>query len=133
MEKETQKDDMATTEEQQQEHSVQDTQLPPPSPHVTPTLADTITIQDVPNKFGQNINPLTTEDLKKILHQTTLQAQLCTNLGLVSMEELQKAIADIKRNKVNPQEPPSHIPIATSGQPIVKIVEDTLAKVDSIV
>ena len=49
------------------------------------------------------------------------------------MEELQKAIVDITRYKVNPQEPPSHIPIAISGQPIEKVAQDTLAKVDSTV
>ena len=35
----------------------------------------------------------------------------------MSVEELKKNIANITRDKVNPQEPPSHIPIATSGQP----------------
>ena len=75
-------------------------------------------MQDVPDNFGQNINPLTVEDLKKILHRTTLQAQLCTNPILVSVEELQKVVADITRDKVNPQEPSSHIPTVTSGQPM---------------
>ena len=91
MEKETQKYDMATAEEQQIEQSVQDTQLPPLSPpHISSTPTNIVTMQDVPDNSGWNINPLTTEDLKKILHQTTLQAQLCTNLVLVSVEELQK-------------------------------------------
>ena len=90
--------------------------MPPPiHPHVTPTPADTIKMQDVLDNFGQNVNTLTIEDLKRILHQTTLQAQLRTNLVLVSVEELQKFVDDITRDKVNPQEPPSHIPIATSG------------------
>ena len=75
--------------QQQTYQSVQDTQMPPPSPpHVTPTLADLVIVQDVPDTSGQNINPLIVEDLKKILHQTTLQSQLCTNLVLLSVEEL---------------------------------------------
>ena len=73
-EKEAQEGDKATTEEQQQEQSVQDTQLPPPSPlHTQPILADTIIVKDVPDILGQNINPLTIEDFKKILHQTIVQ------------------------------------------------------------
>ena len=69
VEKENQKNDMTTTEEQQTEQSVQDTQLQPPSPpHVTPTPTDIVIVQDNPDNSGQNINPLTTEDLKRILH-----------------------------------------------------------------
>ena len=131
VEKETQKDDMATAKEKKTKQSVQDTQFPPPSPpHVTPTPVDTINVQDVPENFVQNINPLTAEDLKRILHQTTLQDQLCTNPVLVSVEELQKVVADITRDKVNPQEPPSHIPTNISGQPMEQIVVDTSANVD---
>ena len=75
MEKDVQKDNMATVDQQQKDQSVQDTQIPPPSrPHVTPTPIDLVVAQDVPDTFGQNINPLTIEDLKKILHQTSLQA-----------------------------------------------------------
>ena len=126
MEKDVQKGDMVTVEQQHIDQSVQDTQLPPPSPpHIFPTPVDTINVQGVLENFGQNINPLTIEDLKKILHQTTLQAQLCTNLVLVSVEELKKAVANITREKVNPQEPPSHIPIATSGQPKEQAIQDT--------
>ena len=61
------------------------------------------------------------------------QAQLCTNLVLVSVEELQKIVGYITRDKVNPQEPPSHIPTTISWQPIVKRVVDTSAKLESIV
>ena len=49
-----------------------------------------------------NINPLIAEDLKTILDQNTLQAQLCNNLVLVSVEELQKEVADLTRAKVDP-------------------------------
>ena len=125
---------MATTEEQQTKQSVPDTQLPPlRPPHDTSTPADTITLQNVPNNSCQNINPLTAEDLKKVLNQTTLQAQLYTNLVLVSVEELQKAIADITRDKVNLEEPPSHIPTTISGQPLEQIAVDTSTKVDSTI
>ena len=83
-----------------------DTQFPPLSPpHDTFTPTDTITIKDVPDNFGQNTNPLTTEDLKKILDQTTLRAQLYNNPILVSVEELQKVVANLTRDKVNPKEP----------------------------
>ena len=50
MEKETQKGDEAIVEKQQQEQSVQDTQLPPPSPpHVAPTFAEKLIVKDVPD------------------------------------------------------------------------------------
>ena len=79
---------MATTEEQQIEQSVPDTQLAPLSPpHDTSTPVDTIIVKDVPDNSGQKINPLTIEDLKKILDQSTLQAQLCNNLVLVSVDD----------------------------------------------
>ena len=52
------------------------------------------------------INPLTVEDLSKILDQSTHQAQLCTNPILVSVEELQKLVDKLKEAKVPPQEPP---------------------------
>ena len=88
-----------------------DTQLPPLSPpHDTSTPTYTISVQTVPNNSSQNINLLTTEDLKKILDQTTLQAQLCNNPILVSVKELQKVVVYLIRDKVNPQEPPSVIP-----------------------
>ena len=90
-------------------------------------------MQDVLDNFGQNINPLNVEDLKKILDQTTLQAQLCNNLVLVSVDELQKVVANLTRDKVNPQEPPFDIPLATSGQPTMHTKIDTSTKVDSTV
>ena len=100
MEKNAQKDDRAPVEQQQSDQSVEDTQMPLPRPtHMA--FAETVTLKDVPDTLGQNINPLTIEDLKKILHQTTLQSQLCTNLVFVSVEELHKAIAEINREKVN--------------------------------
>ena len=96
---------------------MQDTQLPPSSPpHVPITLAETITIVYVIDTFGENINPLTVEDLKRILDQSTQKAILCTDPVLVSIDELQKLVESIVREKVNQQEPPSIISIATSGQ-----------------
>ena len=59
--------------DEQQDQSVQDTQLPPPSPpHSTITPIEIIKIKDVVDTSSQNINPLTTEDLTKILDQRTL-------------------------------------------------------------
>ena len=113
---------------------MQDTQFPPPSPpHVNPTPTDSRIVQNVPNTSCQNINALTIEDLKKILHQTTLQVQLCTNPILVSVEELQKVVPEITMDKVNPQEPPSEIPLATSGQPMEKTIVDTSKKANYVV
>ena len=125
---------MATTDKQQIEQSVQDTQLPTLSPpHETKTLVDTIIVKYVPNILDQNINPLIVEDLKKILDQSTLQEQLCNKLVLVSVDELQKVVVDITRDKVNIQEPPSIIPTTTSGQPQEQASKDTSPKVDSTV
>lgn len=119
--------------EKQKDQSVQDTQLPPPSPpHVTITPTDTIIVKDVPNTFAQNINPLTVEDLKKILDQSTQQEKLCTNPILVSVDDLQKVVAEIIGDKMNPQEPPSIISTATSGQLPIQTV-DTSGTVDTIV
>ena len=107
---------MTIVEEQQTEQSVQDTQVLAMSPlHDTITPIETIIVKDVPNSSPQNINPLTTKDLKKILDQFTLQARLCENHVLVSVEEISKAVADITRDKVNPQELPSVISLATSA------------------
>ena len=61
-----------------------------------------IVFKDVSNLLDHNINPLTPEDLKKILDQSTLQAKLCDNLAFVSIDELQKAIIDVTRDKENP-------------------------------
>ena len=66
---------IAEQEEKQEEKSVQDTPMPPPSPpHATITPADTIIVKDVIDTSCQNINPLTIEDLSKILDQSTQQA-----------------------------------------------------------
>ena len=80
----------------QQEQSVQDTQLPPPSPpYSTDTPTETVQIKDFVDTSSQNIDPLTTEDLTKILDQATHQAQLCTNPILVSVEELQESVGKL--------------------------------------
>ena len=90
-------------QQQQEEQSVQDTQLQPPSPpHVISTPANTITVKDVPEKSYQNNNPLIVEDLTKILDQSTQQEKLCTNPILVSVDESQKVVVDSIRDKVNP-------------------------------
>ena len=69
--------------------------------HKSSIPVDTITIKDVPDISAQNINPLTAEDLKKILDLSTLQARLCENLVLVSVDEIQKEVGEITRDKVN--------------------------------
>ena len=127
----------ATAEEQQQEQSVQDTQLPPSSPphvssppHITTPPAESPKVKDVPDTSGQNINPLTVQDLEKILHQTSLQSELCTNPVLVSVDELQKAIAEITKTRVNTQEPPSQV--ATAEQPTEQAAKETSAKVVTV-
>lgn len=54
---------------------------------------------------------------------------MCTSPILVSVEELQRAVAEITNKKVNPQEPASQSPTATSGQvPTI----DTLGIADTI-
>ena len=104
---------------------MQDPQLLPLSPpHDTNTPIENIIVKDVPDNSGQNINPLTVENLKKILDQSTLQTQLCNNPILVSVDELQKVVANIIRDKVNTQEPPSTIPLATSDQPLIQTLVD---------
>ena len=83
---------------------MQDTQLPPPiPPHSTITPIETIKIKDVADNSCQNINPLTIEDLSKILDQSTQVARLCTSPILVSVEELQSA-DKLKEGEVTPQE-----------------------------
>ena len=63
---EEKEEDKGTNE--QQEQSVQDTQLSPPSPpHATITPAKIIKIKDVIDTSGQNRNPLAVEDLVNIL------------------------------------------------------------------
>ena len=51
----------------------------------------------------------------------------------MSVDKLQKVVAEITEEKVNTQEPPSQPPIATSGQPQEKQAQDATTKVDSIV
>ena len=102
---EEKEEEMSKGEEQEQ--SVQDTQLPPPRPPHSPiTPVEKIKIKDVVDTSCQNINPLTIEDLTKILDQATKHAQLCENPILVSVEELQKLVEKIKEGEVKPQEPP---------------------------
>ena len=60
------------------------------SPQIISENTKIVTIKDVSNLTAQKINPLTEEDLKKILDQSTLQAKLCDNLVLVSVDEIQK-------------------------------------------
>ena len=87
-----------------------DTQLPPPSPpHSTFTPAEAIKIKDVTNTTSQNVNPLTTEDLTKILDQSTQLAQLCSSFIFFSVDELHKLVEKLKEVKVSSQDPPKTI------------------------
>ena len=61
----------------QQDQSVQDTQLPPPShPQFVATPIEIVKIKDVADNSSQNINPLIAEDLTKILDQTALSSTI---------------------------------------------------------
>ena len=101
-------------------------------PHDATETIKTINVKDVSDISAQNINPLTKEDLKKILDQFTLQAKLCNNHVLISVDKLQKSMTDVARGKVNPQEPPSIIPLVTNIQPLIQMLEATSIKVDTI-
>ena len=68
--------------------------------------------------------------MKKILDKSTLQAKLCENPVLVSVEKLQKAVIDITREKVNPQEPYSIIFSVTNVQSSVQMPNITSTKID---
>ena len=52
---------------------------------------------------------------------------------MVSVEELQKEIAEITKEKVNTQELPSQTPTTTNGQPKEQQAQDAIAMVDSSV
>ena len=111
--------------EMQQDQSVQDTQLPPPSPPQSiATPAEVVKIKDLDDTSSRDINPLTVEDLTKILDQTTHQAQLYTNPILVSVQELQKSVEKIKKGEVKPQEPPQVT--YTTGLPFASPLKLTL-------
>ena len=108
------------------------TQVPAMSPpHDKSTPARIVIVKDVPNNTPHNINQLTIEDLKKILDQSTQQARLCENLVLVNVEEFHKVVVDMTRDKVNPQEPPSGIPLVTCAQPLMQTIDETSTKVDT--
>ena len=82
---------------------MQDTQMPSAiPPHDTSVTIETIIFKDISNVLAHNINPLTINDFKKILDQSTLHEKLCENLVLVSVDEIQNAVVDIIRDKVNP-------------------------------
>ena len=127
-------DDQAIVEvEQQEKKSAQDTQLPNVNPQqITSVNTKIVTVKDVSNLIAQNINPLTEEDLKKILDQSTLYTKLCDNPILVSVDELQKIMTNTKREDVNTQEPPTITHQVTCVQPLDKVPKATLEKVDIV-
>ncbi len=81
---------------------MQDTRMLSASPPHDTTVTETIHIMDVSNASAQNINPLIVDYLKNILDQSTIQAKLCNNPILVSVEELQKVVTEVTRDTVNP-------------------------------
>ena len=52
---------------------------------------------------------------------------------MVNVEELQKVVTKVIRDKESPQEPPSTIPLVTQVQPLIQITIDTSTKVDTFV
>ena len=52
--------------------------------------ANTIKIKDVFESTIQNINPLTKEDLQKILIDSNTKSQLCNHTILVNVDEIEK-------------------------------------------
>ena len=56
------------------------------------------------------------DDLKEILDQSTLQVKLCNNPILVSVEELQKVVTKVTRDKGNLKVLPFAIPSVTQVQ-----------------
>ena len=127
-------DDKETSEpEKLEEQNVQDTQfLSVSPPHVTTETTKIVTIKDISNLSTNNIDPITKDNLKKILEQSTLQAKLCDNPILISVDELQNSMTDVARKKVNPQEPPPIIPLVINVQNLIQIPKDTSTKVDTI-
>ena len=69
-------------------------------PQVISVSTKTIIVKDVSDPIAQNNNPLTEEDLKKILDQSTLQAKLFFNLVLVSVNEIKKLVTITTREEV---------------------------------
>ena len=105
---------------------MRDTQMTSVSPpHDKSTTTETIIIKYVSHASTQNINPLTIDDLKKILDQSILQAKWCGNPILDSVEELQKVVIEVTRDKVNTQEPPYVIPLFISDQNSIQTIVDT--------
>ena len=68
-------------------------------PHTSPIVE--VIVQDVIETIPQNINSLTTKDLKKILNQSIDKATFCKKIVLVSEEEYQKALSDTKSQPSN--------------------------------
>lgn len=90
---------MATTEDEQQD--VEDVQVLSVSPpHIGQVSQhELVQIKDVDDNSTQKINPLTEEDLKKILKDSTTTTQLCSNPILVRVDEIQNAkVASIGEN-----------------------------------
>ena len=77
--------------EQKLEQSVHDIQMSSASPQqVISENTKSFTIKDVSNTTDPNINPLLEEYLKRILIPSIVQAKLCDNPILVSVNEIQK-------------------------------------------
>ena len=77
----------ATTREEKQDVQVSSA-IPPHTNQVSQW--DSMLIKDVLDTSEKNVNPLTEEDLKKILIDYTTTTQLCTHPVLVRVEKIEK-------------------------------------------
>ena len=102
------------------------------SPQIISVSIETITVKDVFDLTIQNINPLMDKDLKKILDQSRLQAKLCDNPVLVSVDEIHKSMTNTIREELKTQEPPTITPQVTNVKSLDKVSKVTLEKVDTI-
>lgn len=81
----------ATTEDEQQNvQYVQVSSTNPPHTYKESQQELVVIIKDGSDNLAQNVNPLTKDDLKKILQDSTNVAMLCKNPTLVRFDEFQK-------------------------------------------
>ena len=93
-----------TTQEATTREEKQDVQVSSANPPHTNQVSqwDSMLIKDVLDTSKKNVNPLTKEDLKKILIEYTIKTQLCTHPVLVRVEKIEKVELASIREK--PQE-----------------------------
>ena len=91
-----------TTKEATTREEKQDVQVSSANPPHTNQVSqwDSMLIKDVIDTSEKNVNPLTKEDLKKILIDYTTTTQLCTHPVLVSIENIEKVEVGFIREKL---------------------------------